>query len=428
MSVLLTIGLIICLMFCGLSLDIGMMELEKTQMQTAADAAAIAGDMYFERALDGAIGAETAAAAAQYGYVNGSNQTTVTAVASLSQAAVGGDYAGHYDTIQVTITRQLKTLFMGLLNRGTVTVSAVGTASPPPCQYYLGTKGMVPYTVNLQNTASIAQWYTKCSAYVAGGMFNPPGAWWQAWQTYFTGTSAASVLLGRTKQGTTFNSVAVSDPLAGLAQPSPGGCSSNNFSRGNLVTTTTVTLNPGTYCGSVNAGIVTPGMTLVNATVTFNPGLYVITGGMNWQKLNATGNGVTFFFTNVSGTGSYGLVSLSGGYSTLNLSASSGTAFGTTDAHGAKAGVLFFGDRNWVNTTPQDFFMNPVNGTINFNGVWYLPSTGLSMQNGNAYCYTYCAMIADNLYVGNFNNQMTGTDYTRYPGDNALRRTSVLVQ
>lgn len=428
MSVLLTIGLIICLMFCGLSLDIGMMELEKTQMQTAADAAAIAADMYFERALDGAISAEAAGAAAQYGYVNGANQTTVTAVASLSQAAVGGDYAGHYDTIQVTITRQLRTLFMGLLNRGTVTVTAVGTASPPPCQYYLGTKQLVPYTVNLQNTAAIAQWYTKCSAYVAGGMYNPPGAWWQSWQTYFTGTSSASTLLGRTKQGTTFNSVTVSDPLAGLAQPLQSGCSWNNFSRGNSVTTTTVTLNPGTYCGSVLAGVVTPGMTLVNATVTFNPGLYVISGGFNWQKISGTGNGVTFFFTNVSGTGSYGLVSLSGAPSTLNLSASSGTAFGTTDANGAKAGILFFADRNWMNTTAQDFSMSPGNGSINFNGVWYLPSTGLSMQNGFANCYTYCAVIADNLYVGNFNNHMTGTDYTKYPGLNPLRRTSVLVQ
>ena len=429
MSVLLAIGLIVCLMFCGLSLDIGLMELQKTQMQTAADAAAIAGDMYFERALDGAIGTEVAAAAAQYGYVDGANQTTIKSVASLSTSAVGGDYNGHYDTIQVTITRKLQTLFMGLLNQGLVTVSATGTASPPPCQYFLGTKNLVPFTVNLQNTAATAQWYSKCSAYVGGGMYSQSGSWWQAWQTYFTGTAGASTLLGRTKQGTTFNAAVVSDPLASLTQPSPGACAATNYSKGNLMTTTSVTLNPGTYCGSVNSGIVTPGMTLLNVNVTFNPGLYVITGGVNWQQINATGSGVTFFFTNVSGTSKYGIVSLSGAHqSYLNLSASSGTAFGTVAGNGVLAGILFFADRNWVNTTAQDFFMSPTNGSITFNGVWYLPSTGLTMQNGSANCSVYCAIVADSMYLGNFTNQMTGTDYTQFPGTNPLRSTSMLVQ
>ena len=49
MMVLYVMGLFISVLFCGLSLDIGMLELQRAQMQTAADAAAIAEEMHFER-------------------------------------------------------------------------------------------------------------------------------------------------------------------------------------------------------------------------------------------------------------------------------------------------------------------------------------------------------------------------------------------
>lgn len=432
MTMAFTAGLIMCVMFCGLSIDIGMLELQKTQMQKAADSAAIAADMYFERApsQDGLLGTDAAAAAAQYGFVDGTNQTTVTATASLAGAgAVGGDYNGHHDTVQVTITRQVPTIFMGVLNNGRVTVAATAIASPPPCEYFLGTKNLVSFTVNMQNTAATAQWYSKCSAYVGGGMYNPSGAWWQAFQTYFTGSPAASTLLGRTKQGTTFNTAVRADPLAGIAQPATGGCAATNYTYGSFGAPSTVTLNPGTYCGSVSGNTVTPGMTLTNLTVTFNPGLYVITGGVNWQLVNASGSGVTFFFTNVSGTTKYGTVSMVGApYGAMNLSALSGIAMGSSGTNGAIGGILFFADRNWINTTAEDFALNPINGTLTYNGVWYLPYTGLSLQNGAARCSGYCAMVADNLYLANFTHTLTGTDYTQYPGLNPLRSTSVLIQ
>ncbi len=415
MSVLLTLGLILSLIFCGLTIDVGLLELEKTQMQTAADAAAIAGEMYFERTpyVNGTVGNEAANAAAQYGFVNGSNQTTVNAVVSLAAAAVGGDYNGHHDTVQVTITRQVPTVFLGLVNIGTIPVSATATASPPPCQYFLGTQALAAYTVTLRNTAATAQWYSKCSAYIGGGMSEQAGSWWQAFQTYFTGPSSASVLLGRTKQGTTFNSNPINDPLAGIALPSPSSCLATNYSQGNFSSRTSFTL--------------TPGMTLLNANVTFNPGLYVVRGGVQWQAINATGSGVTFFFTNVAGTGKYGSVSLSR-YNTLNLTAASGVAFGTAGSDGAIAGILLIADRNWINTSPQDVSISLSNGSFAYNGVWYLPSTGLSLQDGSSSCVGYCGIVADNLFVGNFTQNLYGTDYTLYPGSNPLRTKSVLVQ
>ena len=419
-------GLFVSVLFCGLSLDIGMLELQKTQMQTAVDAAAIAEDMRFERQtnINGSDGVDAAAVATSYGYTNGVNNTTVTFINSLSRAAIGGDYNGHYDVVQVTITRQVQTLFMGLLNGGIVTVAATGIASPPPCEYFLGTKNLVPTTVVLANTAAIGQTYVKCPAYIGGSLAVPAGAWWQHFQTYLTGSPATSFLLGRVKQGTTFNAVARADPLASIVQPPAGACNYLNYNYNNLLgLMPPVTLNPGTYCGTKVLGIVTPGLTLYNANVTFNPGLYIITGGANWQRSTVTGNGVTFFFTNVAFTNSYGLI-ITDVYSTHTLNAATGGALGSY-VGGALSGILFFCDRNWVNTTTQDFQWQ---GYGNYQGILYMPYTGLAMQNGIKNCNGYCATIADNLYLANFSFHSYGTDYTMFTGVNPMRANSVLVQ
>jgi len=423
-------GLFVSVLFCGLSLDIGLLELQKTQMQTATDASAIAEEMLFERSTNynGSSGVDAAATATSYGYTNGINNTTVTSVNSLSVPVSGGDYNGHYDSVQVTITRQVHTLFMGLLNGGLVTVTATAVASPPPCEYFLGTKNLVPTTVVLVNAASIGQTYVKCPAYIGGGLAVPAGAWWQHFQTYLTGPAASSLLVGRVKQGTTFNAVTRADPLASMTQPTVGACNYLNYNYNNaLGLLPPVTLNPGTYCGSKLLGVVTPGLTLYNATVTLNPGLYIITGGANWQRSTVTSNGgVTLFFTNVAFTSSYGLI-ITDIYSTHTLNAASGGALGTSvsGANSALYGILFFCDRNWVNSTTQDFQWQ---GYGTYQGILYMPYTGLAMQNGTKYCTGYCATIADNLYLANFSFHLTGTDYTMYPGTNPMRANSVLVQ
>ena len=423
MMIVYVMGLFVSVLFCGLSLDIGLLELQRTQMQTAADAAAIAEEMHFERQtnIDNSDGSDGFAAATTLGYTNGVNNTTVTFTNGLYVPVGGGDYAGHYDIVQMTITRQVHTLFMGLLNSGVATVSVVGIASPPPCDYFLGTKSLTPLTVMLANTAATAQIYAKCPAYIGGGLWVPPGAWWQHFQTYLTGSSAYSTLLGRVKSGTTFNTPVRTDPLAAIAQPAVGACNHANFTSLN----TTITLSPGIYCGSVNLGVVTPGMTFVNANVTLNPGLYIISGGANWLNSTVTGNGVTLFFTKVAGTTSYGRIVTNVG-DNLTLNALMGATLGSqAGGTGALAEVLFFLDRAWVNTTLQDFDLE---GNANFSGITYMPDTGLAMQNGSSQCTGYCALITDNFYLANYTLHQYGTDYTLAPGLNPMRSNSVLVQ
>jgi hypothetical protein len=418
-------GLFVSVLFCGLSVDVGLLEYERVKMQTAADAAAIAEEMRFERLnqYDGTDGTDGFSAAATYGYINGVNNTTVTSTNGLYTAAATGDYKGHYDIVQMAITRQVQTYFMGIFNSGKVAVSATGIAEPPPCMFLMNTKSLVPYTVSLANTAAIGQSYIKCPAYIAGNLSVPAGAWWQAYQNYLTGASTSSFLLGRVKSGTTFNSLVRPDPLASIAQPTAGACTYNNLTY--ISPPGTITLTPGTYCGSKTAGIVTPGLTLFNATVILTPGLYTFTGGINWTFSNVTtSGGVTLFFTKVANTTSYGTVNVDV-YSTTTLSAASGGTLGAPTTGGAIEGLLFFCDRNWVNSTSQDFQFQ---GNSYLKGVFYLPDTGLALINGSSHCTGYCAVIADNLYLANYAFYLTGTDYTMYPGPNPLRSTSVVVQ
>ena len=367
------ISLLLCLLFCGLSLDLGRLLVERAKMQSAADAAAIATEFEYERNPSNA-NATGLLAAAQMGYTNGSDNVAVTYLTTPEVTAVqGGDYNGQYDGIQVQITKEVPTFFMGLENLGQVLVKVNAVSAISPCLYFLGTKGLATYTVNELTTGGAGEVFTNCSAYVGGNMSVPSGAWWQADQTYLTGSG--STLAGRVKSGTVSGAAVRSDPLASISQPSVGGCNQTNYSYGNLSGgAMTLTLSPGVYCGS-SGGSVTPGMTLLNGTVTFNPGLYIITGGVNWQRVTLNGSGVTFFFTKVSGTSKYGSINISN-LSNVNTSAASGGAFGSSTTGGALSGILFFLDRSWVNSTSQDFSLN--SSSFNADGVWYMPDTGLS--------------------------------------------------
>jgi len=392
-------------------------------MQNAADSAAIAAEFEYERS-PGNQNATGLAATAAMGYTNGVNNTSVTYLTNpLITPVQGGDYNGQYDGIQVQIQQTVPTFFMGLGNMKNVpvVVNAVGVITP--CLYFLGTKGLATYTVNELTTGGAPSVYSNCSAYVGGNMSIPAGAWWQADQTYLTGSS--SVLAGRVKSGTTTNAVVRTDPLASVAAPAVGACNHTNYSIGNLSGgAITQTLSPGVYCGS-SGGSVTPGMTLLNGTVTFNPGLYIITGGVNWQRVTLNGSGVTFFFTKVSGTSKYGSVLITD-LSNVDTSAPSGGVFGSSTTGGALSGILFFLDRNWVNTTNQDFNLNSSQATG--NGVWYLPDTGLQEYNGSMNCSNYCGIVADNFTLYNWVVNLASENFSAFTNGNPFSQGSVLIQ
>lgn len=389
----------ILILMCGLSVDIGMIELRQMRMQTAADAAAISAELEAERGTENwvSLGQQDAS---QNGFTNGVNNTTVSVV----EGANYGAYSGHYDALQVTITQKVKTIFMGSLNGGYVTLRATSVAQMTPCVFLTGTtlqtytldgysgdfKGdSCPFDIN-SNLETIALSLAPEAMNIAGP------------------ASASSIQGYEWPTPFNYNAPTVTDPLASVTSPSFNGtCNHTSYSLYNVASNTT--LSPGTYCKGLN---------ITNSTATLSPGLYVITGGAGWYNSTITGSGVTLYFTS-GGGGTDSKFDISGG-SVVTLSAPN------TSSNGTIAGILVFTDRNWTHTNPQD--VDIINSTFTGDGIWYLPSTGLYISNSGVVTGTnYFGIVADNMTT-------TGTsvrplnNYSYVTTGNPLRTNAPLVQ
>jgi Flp pilus assembly protein TadG len=399
MLVLFAAVLPVIILFCGLTLDVGTLELKKLQMQTAADAAVIGAQQEAERGTNNwpAIGI---ADAGINGFTNGSHNTTVT----LTQQPTSGGYAGRYDALQATVTQTVSTIFLGALNGGTITLSAQASALLTPCLFALGTGTLgsfsIPYGIDVQNWAVDTQ---SCPVYTNSNMRLQSGANMTVEGVTIVGSAASSSIAGFMYPSPTYNVPSLPDPLANLAQPTVGSCTNSSSS-----------LSSGTY----SAGYWCNGMNITNATVTLNPGLYIIGNRTIWSGATVTGNGVTLFFPHVANPDGPFVIY---GASNVTLSAA------TDSSHGAIPGVVVFADRNWIPGYAEDFAIFQ-NSTIQGDGIWYLPAAGFSQSGSNSFSATnYTGIVANNIILGNsvfhpLNN------YSNLPGGNPFRPAGGLVQ
>jgi hypothetical protein len=391
------------ILFCGLSVDVAMLEVKKAQMQAAADSAALGAANEAERETVGTtsqgwVNAGKADAAIN-GFTDGVNNVSIT----VTQQPSSGAYANRYDALQATITQQVQTVFMGAVNGGKVTISATATALLTPCVYLTGTT-LQTYAfdgatgdmkgdscpVNINNNAETA--YTSLA----------PEA------TNIAGPAGNSSLAGYTWPTPNYNAPAVTDPLAYITSPSfSGTCNHNGYAPYNV--STALTLSPGTYCGGLN---------ITNCSnVTLSPGLYVITGGGTWYNSTITGTGVTLYFTSGGGsTDSKFILS----QSTVTLSAPNASSGGSI------AGVLVFTDRHWTHSNPQD--VDIMNSAFTGDGIWYLPSTGLYVYNSGVVTGTnYFGIDADNLTTSGTSIRLLN-NYSSVQTGNPFRTQGALVQ
>jgi Flp pilus assembly protein TadG len=390
----------IIVLLCGLSIDVGMLELKEAQMQTAADAAALSAELEAEKGTGNwvTLGQQDAAV---NGFTNGSNNTTV----SVTQFANFGAYNGRYDGLQVTITQPVKTIFMGALNGGYTTASASSVALITPCVYLTGTTlQQYPLDGASGDFKSASCPFNVNNSVYTNYLSLAPEA------LNIAGSASASSINGYEWPTPNYNAPTVTDPLSSIASPSYSGtCNHTNFQLYALSTPQTV--SPGTYCGGLN--IISCG-----GGVTLSPGLYVITGGANWYNSKITGTGVTLYFTSGGGS-SYGKFDISGN-SVVTLSAP------TTSSGGSIAGILVFTDRSWVHTNPQD--VDLISSSFTGDGIWYLPGTGWYIQNaGTVTGYHYFGIVADNLTFSGSSIRPLN-DYEYVTGGNPFRRQGALVQ
>jgi Putative Flp pilus-assembly TadE/G-like len=422
MSPLFLVGLVVCLLFCGLTTDLGRMELLKIQMQNASDAAAMGAELESERASPCCNSGFDWAShgmqdAALNGFTNGVNGATVTLV----QNPTTGLYAGRYDAIQATITQTFSTIFMGALNSSPYTLTTQSVALVPPCNYFLGASS-ASYSSTFQNASatlnatcpvysnynSTVDGFSKLYGFgldVSGTAGNTGGGGSFSQQSEDAGYPPSNPV--------TFGVPVMTDPLATtVTQPAFSSCSFTSKS----ITSGSVTLSPGTYCGTAS----TVGLTVQNATVTLNPGLYIFTGGAACNGSTITGTGVTLFFTKGNGAG-YGQFR-TGDSNPCNLSLSAPV----DTSHGGITAILFFADRNWVATSAADFYLN-TNGSFTGDGIWYLPYTGIFIWLNTWNIPNYGSFVARNIYFFGTGINSNG-NYSWLSGGSPFRKTGVVVQ
>jgi hypothetical protein len=363
--------------FIALATDVGIMMRQKRQVQTAADAAAIAGALeskFLGTGATTAIVAAAKAASAQNGYTDGSNGVTVT----VNPPPLYGPHAGVSGYIEAIVSIQQPTLFMGMFGIASLTptaraVATSGGGAANGCVYILSPNASPAMELQCSFTVSAP----NCGVIVDS---NANGA------LDFTGgggsLSAGSVGVVGTCTGHCSDStpapvqgiVAASDPLANLPMPDP----TQNPLAASCTVPNAGTKNAGTLTGTVSgSGVVcyTGNVTLNN--VTLNGGTFVFTGDVSLSG-NVSSSGATIDINS-------GTLSINTG-TTLNLLA---PTFGT---YNGIALMQPMGNTNQITIQKGD-----ASGTV--NGIIYAPGAELFLQDSGGDKSGGLTLITD-LIVG----------------------------
>jgi hypothetical protein len=357
--------------------DIGLFLIAKRQMQTAADSAAMAGAAEINY---GDVTTAAQADSAQNGFTDGSNGVTVAVhIPPSSGPHAGGSKAGY---VEVIVSQSQPTIFMKILNRGAMVVSARAVATVVPssnCIYTLGKSG-----TDIDQTGSGSFAVSNCS--ILDDSSDPTAA---LKRTGSGSISAQAIgIVGnysQTGSGSisptpTTGMTAVSDPLS-LTAPSYVASSCNaafNHSGSSSVTIPGPSTPGGTICydGISNTG---------GGTITFPTGTYVING--NFTNSGSSGlsglSGVTFYMAPGNNT-----LSISGS-GTINLSAPN---------TGVYSGILFYQD---LGDTKTMSISGSSSGT--FSGIFYAPGAELDLTGSAGAAFDTDLVVSSLKITGSVN-------------------------
>lgn len=401
----------------GLAVDAGVLFKDRRTLQTAADAAAIAGALNI---TNGNWQAAAKAASASNGFTDGASGVTVT----ITPPTTGPQWPAsqYYNApgyLEATVTKAESTIFMGMFGMSSVNVTAraVATNQAPGngCVFTLGTSGTDLY---VQGSPLIDA--TSCD-------FNINSTTSDAIVEKGSGgdieTAAVGVVgnVGTSGFGD-FNPKPVSgvapysDPLGSMQYPYSCGaagctcsgalCSTDPLSLSTTSSTTyktctdpklpktgqvTINLSPGCY--DLQGGETIGSQTTLN----LSPGVYLFTDGAITIQAGGTLNGrdITMVMT---------------GTSTINMTGTPNLdieAPDKTDPTAAFPGILYY-------QVPADTQTLNLQGgaTSIIEGVFYAPSAQINMQ-GNPGGKIYTEFVSQSLYLlGNASFQ----SYAKLPG------------
>jgi Flp pilus assembly protein TadG len=376
----------------SLGVEVSYLLLAHRQMQSAADAAALAGADALSAGNTTGITTEADAVAARNGFTNGVNNVVVT----ISNPPVGGAVdAGDSTAVEATVTQPQSLTLITLFHSGTISVSATAVAKVVSAGLYcsLSLDSSANAALSLSNSAQLLT-NTNCgvavnsssasaitmtnSAIIGGPVLDHGGA--------SLSNSAAF-----TNSSVTLYGGVTADPYANVALQTPPSCTSQSGTASNSQTlnlTQDSSLGT-TFCSGWNFSN--------SATVNLAPGIYYVKQGLNIS------NSVT-----VNGTGGVTIVV----YGTYAMSISNSVVLNlTAPTSGPYAGLAFFGPRNSTSNVTQALGSN--SATLNITGAIYFPSQTLHLTNSASVGAPGCTqVIADVIIVSNsvtLDNNCTGT-------------------
>lgn len=290
--VLVALGLVVLIGVLGLAIDVGYYRYVTRELQTAADAAALAGAMDVTYA-DVVTAAQ--AASAENGFTNGANNVAVQVNCASCGSPITGTFAGTgYPTyVQATVTQSNQPQFFSkILGIHPYTLSASAVAAGGiNCIYALDTASGGAISLNVAVVDSTCGVVDNSNISGLLGVLCAPSIQLKGSDNVFIGETCGS---GFRNTAPVKITTAVADPLAGVTAPfvsnPPATCTTNTnvdtvaanntaitqlpkYCYGTVINNKTgITISPGTYWG----GGTNPAFKITNSTVTFLPGTYNI--------------------------------------------------------------------------------------------------------------------------------------------------------
>jgi len=369
----------------GLGLETGMWYVQKRNLQSAVDAAAITAA--YETTQPNRISSAQSAVVSN-GFSAGSNVTV-----TVNNPPASGSYTANSNAVEVILTQPQTMLFSSLFlsTKPTIKVRAVGLQTPVNtggvCIAALDPSGSSDISSNGGATINAPNCIVASNSNNSTALTMNGGAKLTVNTLYMMGNYKMNggATLTTTNAPTVNASTPVADPYLNVPIPAIGACNQNNYS---LNGGAKAVLNPGVYCNgfSINGG----------AQATLNPGVYIIDRGSFSINGGTTlsGNGVTIILTSSTGN-NYATASINGG---ANVTLSAPT-------NGTYSGLAFYQDRSAPDNTASSF-----NGgsTMNITGALYFPTGALSFNGGNSLNNPSCTQIIGWTLSFNGGSNVTG--------------------
>lgn len=346
-------------MIVGLAIDYSRASTARDQMQVAIDGAVLAG------ARDASSSWTTVATRT----FDAGLLADVTVSSRSFAADSDGNYAG-------TAQAKLKTSFGGLFSLDALSLQVTATAvrkaaGNKVCILLLSTTASPGLLLNggANLNAPNCEVHVKSTANPAA-TFNS-GTVFTTLKTCVAGTNVLDN--GGTHASLTKGCSTATDPFAGTLPTPSTICPATAPT---IPNTTTMTLQPGVYCGwfNFNGG----------PAVTLNPGVYVIkNGGWNVNGGSLSGSGVTFYMADTSYIQFNGTVK-------LDL---------TAPTSGTYTNLLWYEAQS---LSQSSFTMNATNGA-RLTGLIWLPSRNLTLNAGASATSNNLTMVLNSLIMNTVN-------------------------